>query len=546
MSETKQGLRPHSSAQVVSLDALPIPAAWFDLAELRMRAANRPFEEMFGKRGDARADQDLLQSMLALPETGVEELLRNIRTGELLLADPDVARTAHCGTACALRIGDTEHGQLLVFVLQDAPPQAYAELERTTSILSAILECSFDGLWVWNTTTDSYQMNIHVATLLGYSRDVFQTGENYRTLIHPEDRAFEVETTEQCLETGGPISGQYRMKRADGTWAHVADKAVMLRTPRGSDRIMVGAFRDVSADYEKELATQRAQALREALFINSPTPAVEFDEDYVVVDANVAAAERFGVRRALVVGKPLSKLTGEVAADALKELAQTDSSEAIEIVSGEPGDEQYLLARVIRCTTRGFASYFMLGVDITNQKRISLALEASHELLSQRTEALENANTALQVVLDQAERRRRELQRNVVMNVDTLISPLIERLTPSLRNRPEEQLLVALRSTLQEIAKPFRGTYVTRVPQEAFTHRELEVLQMVKAGLTSQQIAGSLHLSEPTVAFHRSNIRRKLGLTGARPRLLTELGSRTGLDEGDDGATSPSLVPPDD
>ena len=42
------------------------------------------------------------------------------------------------------------------------------------------------------------------------------------------------------------------------------------------------------------------------------------------------------------------------------------------------------------------------------------------------------------------------------------------------------------------------------------THREIEVLQALKSGRTSREIAGTLGISERTVKFHTTNIMRKL------------------------------------
>ena len=50
-------------------------------------------------------------------------------------------------------------------------------------------------------------------------------------------------------------------------------------------------------------------------------------------------------------------------------------------------------------------------------------------------------------------------------------------------------------------------------PAGALTDRELQVLRLVAAGHTNRVIAGSLRISEKTVARHVSNIFNKLGLS---------------------------------
>src|SRR5262249_49999640 len=49
--------------------------------------------------------------------------------------------------------------------------------------------------------------------------------------------------------------------------------------------------------------------------------------------------------------------------------------------------------------------------------------------------------------------------------------------------------------------------------ESALTEREVEVLRLIASGITNRGIAGSLHISEKTVARHVSNIFVKLNLS---------------------------------
>ena len=67
--------------------------------------------------------------------------------------------------------------------------------------------------------------------------------------------------------------------------------------------------------------------------------------------------------------------------------------------------------------------------------------------------------------------------------------------------------------------------------------RERQVLQLVAEGMTSMQIAESIHLSPSTIEVHRRNIMRKLNLHSVAE--LTKYAIRNGLTNGKLLATSP-------
>jgi len=58
-------------------------------------------------------------------------------------------------------------------------------------------------------------------------------------------------------------------------------------------------------------------------------------------------------------------------------------------------------------------------------------------------------------------------------------------------------------------------TKTSRTGVEKLTDRELHVLQLLGAGLSTREIADHLNLSFKTVETHRENIKSKLGLDGA-------------------------------
>ncbi len=148
--------------------------------------------------------------------------------------------------------------------------------------------------------------------------------------------------------------------------------------------------------------------------------------------------------------------------------------------------------------------------------------DVTRERKTQQT--LEERNTALRVILDQRTHDRLELERNIHENVRALILPALDRVGRSLGDRPEVGELESLRQTLAEIVGPFARRLGSNVlGSQPFTQREVEIIDLVRRGKTSQEIAEILVLSSATVSYHRTNIRRKLNVPRGGPRLATHL-----------------------
>lgn len=90
-----------------------------------------------------------------------------------------------------------------------------------------------------------------------------------------------------------------------------------------------------------------------------------------------------------------------------------------------------------------------------------------------------------------------------------------------LKNCSKEELLQTLQLVMTgHTSFPYRAVRQTSLPemedgflqQLNLTRREMEILQLVKTGLTNQQMADKLFLSIYTVETHRKNILQKLGL----------------------------------
>ncbi len=155
--------------------------------------------------------------------------------------------------------------------------------------------------------------------------------------------------------------------------------------------------------------------------------------------------------------------------------------------------------------------------DISKRKSREELLRQREEELSVKSRNLEEVNTALKVLLKQREEDRKEIEENVLTNVNTAILPLVEKLKEGQLTDHQKACLDMLNIQIREIISPFRH----RLLQTTFdlTPHEIQVADLVKNGSSTKEIAGVLGISIKTVDFHRDNLRRKLGIKNHQTNL---------------------------
>jgi len=158
--------------------------------------------------------------------------------------------------------------------------------------------------------------------------------------------------------------------------------------------------------------------------------------------------------------------------------------------------------------------------DITGLKLAQEALTHHQKALEEKNLSLEEANTALRVLIGQREEDMAEQEKKVLSHIRTFVMPYLNRLKSggSLGKR-DLTLLDIAQSQLNQVASPTRMSAldVTLTPQE------MQVASLVREGKTTADIADVLYIAEATVSFHRKNLRRKLGLTRREDNLRSYL-----------------------
>jgi len=159
--------------------------------------------------------------------------------------------------------------------------------------------------------------------------------------------------------------------------------------------------------------------------------------------------------------------------------------------------------------------------DVTEKVQAEQALKQREKELKIKAEDLQEVNAALNVLLKHREEDKIKLEEKVVANIKQLVEPYLEQLKKTGLKPRQETLLNIIQSNLDEIVSPFINKLSSK--HLNLTPAEIKVMNLVKQGRTTKEIAELLGLSWQTIEFQRKKIRKKLGIKNSKSNLRTIL-----------------------
>jgi PAS domain S-box-containing protein len=425
--------------------------------------------------------------------------------------------------------------RLLARTLGQRDPVANIPSIVIDMMLRSIVEAHFAVWYVWHVPTGAI-FAPGMRELLGIPESEVPTiVEEWLGRVHPDDLPRMVAENDLSLRTNSAFRSEYRFRHGQGGYISISDWGIVLSGEDGQAEWMAGGLRDITVEKNLAQAREEAAQLREVLFRKSLIPAFLLDGDGVFLDASQSALALLQVERETLVGRPggeflPARLVDGIRAPGLREEPRTDALGPMEVELKVAGRRKWLLATVMPFSVGEARMACVLAADVTEARRASEALGRSEASLREKKEALERHNVALRVLIDQRRNDFVERRRVLTENLEQLVYPILDRMAQAFSDREEVALLDVVRQTLQDIANPLLESRDAPLERsQGLSRREYEILQLVRAGRTTEEIARSLYISAATVTFHRCNIRRKLGLHNSGMRLTPRVDARSVL-----------------
>ncbi len=190
-------------------------------------------------------------------------------------------------------------------------------------------------------------------------------------------------------------------------------------------------------------------------------------------------------------------------------------------------DRSQKVVRVIpvRLQSGGYLKTF---IDVTEQEENREGVKRAEAELAAKSAHLGELNAKLEALLKEKQDVRSEMELSITENINSLVLPFVGELKKFHHDAFCMACIEIIEKSIKQVVSPFLHKLSSRYP--GLTLRETQIIDLVKNGKGTKEIAQALRISQSAVNFHRNNIRRKLGIANQKVNLLTYLSRDFGFE----------------
>jgi YesN/AraC family two-component response regulator len=177
--------------------------------------------------------------------------------------------------------------------------------------------------------------------------------------------------------------------------------------------------------------------------------------------------------------------------------------------------------RVQERTSELYRMNEILRSEIRQKERINQLLVEKEQALKIASENLEETNSSLQVLLKHQKEELLQMEEKVIANVREFVLPYIQKLQELSLTETQTTYVDIIEHNIKDITAPFSPRISPRFM--SMTANDIQMINLLKQGKKSREIADILEKTQTTIAQRRIRIREKTGIKGKKANLRSHL-----------------------
>ncbi len=176
------------------------------------------------------------------------------------------------------------------------------ELRESNERYNMAIQATNDAIWDWNLATkEVFLVGDAYKKIFGYDIvNAVTPSQLWGDSLHPDDKNRVIHKLARFILEGknNIWEQEYRLKRADGTYAYVHDRGYMMFSSHGKPIRIIGSIQDITHRKKSERDILDSEEKYRQMFYKNPCPAWIFDaETLLILEVNDAAIQKYGYNR---------------------------------------------------------------------------------------------------------------------------------------------------------------------------------------------------------------------------------------------------------
>jgi PAS domain S-box-containing protein len=408
-------------------------------------------------------------------------------------------------------------------------PKAEVALKASEERCSMILDKIQEGYYEVDLDGNYTFFNEGLLRITGYPREEM-LGLNNRRIVDEFNNRKVFKVFNQVYLTGVPAHAfDWECIRKDGTRRFVEVSVTLKRDIYGKPAGFMGIARDITERKLAERALRESEERYRTIIENIQDGYYEVDLDGNYTFFNEGLLRITGYPREEMLGLNNRRIVDDLNN---RKVFQVFNQVYLTGVPAHAFDWECIrkdgtrrFVEVSVTLKRDFfgkpAGFMGIARDITERKRYQAELEAKENELKQKNRSLEDANTALNVLMKKVEEHRNVYEEALRDNLNKVAMPYLQRAKEKIKDKAAVEQLRLLEDSLSSIFAPYAHSLAAEFPR--LTSSEIDVANFIVQGKRTKEIADVLNVTPKAIEVHRNNLRRKFGLTNQKAGLRAHL-----------------------